>query len=151
MRHLLIVSAIAFALADRSAEAGAPVELEMLDGRTLSGELVGFSTDEIVVRSVAGEETFPTADLLAVRLGERQPGPTEGATAWLELTDGSTLPATRFSVSGDQARTDLVDGSELEVPTRSIASVKLMRQDEEIARQWDSIVAGNIATAAASV
>jgi len=139
MSGLLIAMTVLLASADLSAEAATTVEIELLDSRTFAGALVELSADQIVIESATGEETFPTADLLTLRLDRQSTDETKPASVWLELTDGSTLPGTLFSVSGAKASFVATGGSELEVPTRSIAAVRLMQQDEEIARQWGRI------------
>ena len=139
MMRLLIAFTLLLVAAGPSAGGAALVDVELLDGRTLSGTLVDVSAEQVVVISAAGEETLPTAGLLALRLNQPPADEATGASVWVELTDGSTLPATRYSVTGANAVIVAIDGSELEVPTRLITAVKLKQQDEEIARQWGQI------------
>ena len=144
MTSLLVVGALMLA-AQLSAEPGALVEVETLDGHTSTGELVSFSLGEVVVQSAADRKIFPIAQLLAVRFSSQPASSTKLPSVWIELTDGSTLLATRFSVAEGEAMVTAIDGSELALPTRSIATVKFKQQDAEITKQWGRILQADTA------
>jgi hypothetical protein len=132
--------------------AAVDVELTTLAETRVSGRLVRVSTEDMVLTTGDGEQRFLAKDILAVR--SLAPATTEklaAPTVWIELIDGSRLPASSYTVAGGSAQVTLTGGKLLEVPTRAIGAVRLQDHDSDIARtsqlprQWAEIRAARAA------
>ena len=60
-------------------------------------------------------------------------------TIWIDLLDGSRLHAVSYTVSDGKARIGLATGQTVELPTRSIHTVRFHQQTPELATQWREI------------
>jgi hypothetical protein len=65
---------------------------------------------------------------------------------WVDLLDGSRLLAEAYTAAAGKATVQLVGGEKIEIPTRSIQSVRLRQQDADLALQWRAIVASERAS-----
>ena len=85
------------------------VEVETLDGQKAQGEVSSWTTDQLVVKTAEGEQTFLREKLLAVRAAS-EPKTADGeASVWMELTDGTSLVvATRASCSSSARSSSVV-------------------------------------------
>src|SRR5262249_52733369 len=76
--------------------------LKKLDGTTVTGEVVGISDKEVVLRADGTDKTVPVEQVLQIDLG--QAGKVAAAKySDVELTDGSLLHCTQVALKGNQA------------------------------------------------
>lgn len=128
--------------------AGPDVQVSTLAGAREGGELVRLTSDEVAIRNDNREQVFPAAQLLSLIPSQVATASNERPTSvWLELVDGSRLLATSYTTTGGTAKVNLRGGASIDVPTRSIRSVRLQDHDSELARtsnlsrQWSEILA----------
>lgn len=123
------------------------VQVSTLAGAQASGALVSMDSNQAIVRTTAGEERFEAGDLLAIKIPSALPGDKIPPAVWIELVDGSLVLATHYTTTGGLARAQLLSGESIDIPTRSIRSVRLQSHDSELARQsqlakqWRDILA----------
>ena len=125
-----------------AALAAAPeVKLRPLDGASVNGTLTKLSSANVKLETKDGEKSLPVAAIMwvefAAALSNEQP------TAWIELLDGSRIVATAYTAAGGRAQIVLASGQTVELPTRSIHTVRFRAQTPELAGQWREITAQN--------
>lgn len=118
---------------------GADVTVKPLAGEAVQGTLVALSGQEVVVQTSGGPQKLATSDVLAVDFAADKSA--DKPAVWVDLLDGSKLLADSYSAATGKAAVQLVGGVKVEIPTRSILSVRFRGQDAELAGQWRSIVA----------
>ncbi len=135
---------IALALASSAVAPAAEVEVKLLGGaETVTGELASLGSDVAVV-TPQGRKAVPGQHVLSVDFSPATPS---GKPAvWVELIDGSKLQATQIAAEQGKAQVELVGGTKVEFPARSIRSVRFREQDADLSRQWREI--GNSAAMA---
>jgi len=115
----------------------AEVEVKLLGGREpVSGELAALG-EEIAIITADGRQTVSGKDVLSVDFAALAPA--EKPSAWVELIDGSKLQAVQITSAGGKAQIELIGGTKVEVPSRSLRSVRLKAQDADLARQWREV------------
>jgi len=121
--------------------AAAPqVEVQTLDGRTLSGSLVELDSQRLTLETPGGRVPLPSGELLLLVFKEPPVSLDQPPQVWAELVDGSSLVGTEFTAGGGTARIKLRDGSTVEVPTAGLATVRLGEQSAQVAAEWSRIV-----------
>jgi len=118
------------------------VEVEVLEGSGVSGTLVELSSEQLVVDDAGKKTTLPVKTLSKVTPVAPPAAFSAKAAVSVELVDGSTLKASRYSVAGGKAQIELLGGENVEVETRSIRSV-LLKADtnkDKLAVQWQEIL-----------
>jgi hypothetical protein len=98
------------------------------------------TAEQLVVDTPAGPKQFAASDLLGVELAATRPA--DKPAVWIELLDGSKLMAATYTAAAGKASVLLVGGVTVDMPTRSIHSVRYRQQETELAQQWREIVAG---------
>ncbi len=122
-----------------------------LDGDSVKGEIVGLSADTLALKTDGEDRMFAVRDLLSVtpqHNGSSSNAPVGTFSgAIVELIDGSRLLGTRYTVANSKAKLKLTNGTEVEIPTRAILSVRLKSHDNrpELKQQWSDIVGSKIA------
>ena len=127
------------------AGAGAEPEFELRTtaGDRRSGKLVQFSSDSIESETASGRQSV-SADLLASLKPLSPPAALEQKPAvWLELVDGSLVPAASYAVDERRATIKSLAGDETTLPTSAIASVRFNEQTPALAAQWAEIAAAD--------
>jgi hypothetical protein len=122
--------------------AALPFEARSLDGTTIAGELTSLSRSEAVLQSDAGPVTLPLAKLASLMPASPGETPAESAGIWIELRDGSRLPAAAYEVANAKARIRGLTENPSVIPTSAIYWVRFGRTaDEEpnLAQQWSDI------------
>ena len=117
----------------------ADAQVRPLSGETLEGKIIQLTAEQVVVETKDGPKSISTTELMAVEFTQAKP--TEKPTVWIDLVDGSRLVATSYAVTSGKASVDLIGGWTVEIPTRSITSVRFRQQDADLARQWREILA----------
>ena len=123
----------------QSLYAGPAATVIPLAGESVTGQLSSLNVDQVVAETAAGTRKFAGSDLLAVEFSTAKPA--DKPTVWVELLDGSKLLATAYTVASGKANAVLVGGVMVEIPTRSIHSVRFRQQDTQLSDQWREIVA----------
>lgn len=126
LRTVLLVATIA--VQARAAE------VQTLSGKTYKGDLKSLAADKVVIKTEAGDEAIPTADLLSIDLSAST-GPRE-AYSEVELSDGSVLACTAFAFKGDQAELTLVGGLAVKAPLAAVATVLKDAHDPATKHEW---------------
>ncbi|MDX1944019.1 MAG: NPCBM/NEW2 domain-containing protein [Pirellulaceae bacterium] len=132
--HFAVLSLTLAALA-------ADAKVVPLAGAPLEGKLSAVSGAGVTIETGSGPRTIPAADLLAIEFPSPAK-PVDKPTLWIDLLDGSQLLADGYAAADGKSTIDLVGGPSLEVPTRSIATVRFRQQDDDLAEQWRAIVTG---------
>ena len=101
LRTLLVVLALA--------PTAAAAELATLDGKKLTGEIVGISGNELTFKSPAGEEKFLVTTIASVVTGPAPKALDTGMKhATVELTDGSLFRCSEVAIKGDAVELKLL-------------------------------------------
>ncbi len=131
-----------FILAALVAAPGLEIEVVPIDGDPMKGTLVNLSSDVVTIKLAEGDQMLSARDLLSV--APLYPFPSfSKPVVWVELLDGSRIPATEFTSRDRKATVELVGGQKVEVETRSIHSVLLKSQENqlELQKAWRKIQA----------
>ena len=127
--------------------AAAPVQaatITPLAGEPVTGKVVRLTNEQVAVETASGPRQFVASDLLALEFSVD--GVFSAASAdskpavWIELIDGSKLLATSYTTSAGKASIGLAGGIAVEIPTRSIQTVRMRQQDAQLAQQWRDIL-----------
>lgn len=127
--------------------AGPQASVTTLTGDQVVGQLVRAGTEEIALSTAAGERSFAAAEILSLKLKQANNAPPQKAAVWLELIDGSQLQATECLIAKGIARATLLGGNSIDLPTRSLQTVRLQDHESDVARQgrlarqWQDIIA----------
>jgi NPCBM/NEW2 domain len=113
------------------------VTVRPLDGDSLKGRLTKLSGSQLTLATSSGPQQLETAKLMWVEFPAPPPG--RKVTTWIELLDGSRLSAVGYTASEGKARIELAHGQSIELPTRSIHTVRFQQQTPELAVQWREI------------
>ena len=131
---------IAFTLAaSEDVAARDDVKVKTLTGEAAAGQLMSLSAEKAVLKTESGNREFRREDLLSIEAAAAPRA--EKAAVWIELVDGSMLVAAEYLVTAGKAQIELLGGQKIDIPARSVTSVRLRTQDAELAQQWRSIVA----------
>lgn len=109
------------------------------DGKALVGELTRCSAESLTILGPAGETTFALSRLASLEAVLAPARPPAAARAWVELVDGSVVPAVSFSATKGQASVVLPGGATLAAPIKSLDVVRLCELDAALADQWASL------------
>lgn len=127
--------------------AGPPASVTTLGGQQVAGQVLRASTDEIVLNTADGEQSFAATEILSLKLTAAESAPRTPARVWIELIDGSQLQASECAVAKGVARATLLGGQSIDIPTRSLQTVRLqdheseLAQQSRLARQWRDLLA----------
>jgi hypothetical protein len=113
-------------------------DITTLTGKKLSGDLVSLTAKGVTLKSAAGEQTVPIAELLLVDLGPESPG--RDAFTEVELADGSTLACSAVSLQGAQATLTLKSGSVVTCPLANIASILNNAHEPAVRQEWRQLL-----------
>jgi hypothetical protein len=122
----------------------ADVQVQLLRGETLTGELTNISAEKITIASSGKPQTIPAPEVLAVEfpasLRDEEP-----ARLWLDLLDGSQVKAAGLTLSAGKATIELVGGERLEgISSRAIRAVRFRpAEDNALSAAWSEILAGS--------
>lgn len=114
------------------------VTVEPLEGKPLHGRLVELSGERIVIENDNGRQTLDPKQLQSVQLDSVSVA--ERPQVWVNLIDGSVLPSRSYQSVGGKASVETLQGERIELPTRSVRSVRFMAQSSEIATQWQDLL-----------
>lgn len=123
---------------------GVDVEAKPLAGPEITGTLVSLSADTLVVKTAQGEKSLGVRELQSVGRPGKTPESVERAKVWVDLIDGSELTGNKYVAAAGKATFTLLGGATVEIPTRSIRSVRLHEKptDATLQKEWSEIVEG---------
>ena len=120
------------------------VQVNTLDGRTVKGTLESMTGEGIVVKTADGPSTLKSGDLHSLSLSSAGEDSAKKPSAWVELVDGSRVPAAKFLVKDGKATISLLDGAELAVSVKQVRSVRYSKLDEPDAEVAQVQAAGDL-------
>lgn len=120
----------------------ADVQVQLLRGDTVSGELIAVSAEKISVSVAGTSQVIPAPEALAVDFSPAMDQ--ETPHIWLDLLDGSRVIAAGLSLSGGKATIEFLGGEKLtDVPARAIRAIRFRAADDDrLNASWNDILAG---------
>lgn len=115
------------------------LSVQSMDGVVAHGSLVSIQDGTLVLQTEEGLQEVPLSELQKIDFSADEKAPTEPATAWLQLVDGSRLATASYETSGDDARIRFTNGDELDLPLRTVHTVRFGKQNHAQAAAWDRI------------
>jgi hypothetical protein len=125
---LLVLSALA---------ADADVTVRPLVGDSVKGKLAELSAEKVTLQTSDGPQRLETSKLMWIELPAA--GNVPKPTIWIDLLDGSRVHASGYTAANGKARITLPTRQIIEVPTRSVRTVRFNQQTPELATQWREI------------
>jgi NPCBM/NEW2 domain len=115
-----------------------------LDGDSVVGELRGWDERQLILATPSGEQAVAIDELVSLRLAAVSSDGDEEPASYVELTDGTLLPADDIRVAGGRlSMTVAAPGSDqkepLIVPARLVAAVRLTALKPAAAELWQEI------------
>jgi hypothetical protein len=142
VRILVIAGFAALPTLARSQE----VTATHLDGTAVSGQLHGWSGNDIVLVRADGEVRLQTDHLVSLRWPSPGPSVTgrEANGGLVELTDGTVLPMKEFAANEATATIEIsapppAKGQTMTLPLRQVVVVRSGRFEPQIEQQWEEI------------
>lgn len=126
-----------------TAAAPSTMELQTLDGQTLVGLLVEATPERLTFDTANGRVSIDTEKVVSLSATQKPSGARHATRVVVELTDGSTIRARQYTVSGTHATIGLSDGESLESPTVAIASVQTQMDSGALATEWKRVAGMN--------
>src|SRR6476646_598493 len=108
-----------------------------LEGDSIKGRLAELGSDEIKI--AVGDNIRDLAPSKLMWLEFVASGEAQKTSVWLELIDGSRVSAATYLARDGKATIGLATGQTIEMPTRSIRTVRFQQQSPELAVQWREI------------
>ena len=114
-------------------------EVQMLDGRTVTGPLVELTADRVTVAAKEGNVSLDVQAVLTL-VPKQKPKPAlRNADAVVELTDGSIIRGRQYLAHGSRARITLADGPMVEVPVAAVRTVQLQQSFATLGAEWSRL------------
>lgn len=124
-----------------SADAATDVKVDRLDGVTVIGPLLAIESGQLTVATDKDRQAMGFSEILSVTVEEPGAPSSPAPRVWIQLTDGSRVQASAFRESDETATIHLRGGDRLEIPTRSVRSVRLNPPRKAVDGQWNEILA----------
>jgi hypothetical protein len=115
-------------------------ETRTLDGKTLTGGLVGLDAQRLRIESPQGETSLEVEKLVAISNKQPSVGAAKSNSVSVELQDGSVVVCQQYTSAAGRAKLALFDGPVLEIPVRDVVSVRLQRESEALAAEWTRLL-----------
>lgn len=137
------ISATALLLLAAVPAADIAVQVQLLRGETLSGELTSVSAEKVAVAVSGSDQSIPAPEVLSVEFPAAT-AESEQPRVWIELLDGSRLNAASVSLAMGKATIELPGGDRIaDVPARAIRAIRFNNPDDPlVAATWSEILAG---------
>lgn len=130
-------------IAASTISAAVTVDVETLDGRTLSGELHELSADQIGLRTSVGDEKLPYDALMRVDIEGEEAPPAEGG-AQLLLADGTQLDVKKYTLENRTFVVDSAGFSMFEVPAAALRLLRFNADQRSFDARWDELLGEKI-------
>jgi hypothetical protein len=138
-----IAVAAAFLSAALATAAEPSVTARPLEGDSVKGRLVELGADAIKIAVGQDIRELTPSKLMWIEFAV--PGQAQKPSIWLELVDGSRVTAVTYLAREGKATLGLATGQTLEMPTRSIRTVRFQSQSPELSGQWREITSSTAA------
>ncbi len=115
------------------------LSVQSMDGAVAHGSLVSIRDGIVALETEEGLREIPLSELQNIEFSADEKIPTNPATAWLRLVDGSRLATTFYETSGDDARIRFTNGRALDVPLRTVRAVRFGKHNAAQTAAWDRI------------
>ena len=122
----------------------ADVEIQTLDGRTISGALSDLTEDRVALDDGSRSVELPIAQLQSLSFANRASAPESGPPVWIELVDGTLLAGRSFRAVDGQATIAPIRGEDATTPVAAIQSIRFKSQTDAQLRQWHEIRKANV-------
>lgn len=116
----------------------ADVQVEVLEGPAMSGELKTLDEDSLTIVVDGAEVTRAVEDVLKVTFAA--PSPTATDPLQVVLHDGSTVAARQISATADEVSTTATAVAELAIPRKLVRGVLLQTIENAQQPQWDAFL-----------
>jgi hypothetical protein len=119
------------------------LQVQPVAGPVVTGQLTALDSSRMGLKTAEGDASFPLDDLFWAAPAEAPEVKPAEAPVRIELTDGSRLLASAYTVDRGTAKVRLASEEAIDVRTRSIHSVLLKSHQGEpaLAEQWAQILA----------
>jgi len=121
------------------AEEPIKVEVEILGGKTVKGDLTSIDATEVTVKTETGVEKIPVKEVLAVNMN-RQAKALPKQYALAELTDGTKLYCESIGMKKDVVLLKLTNGASVEAPMKLVKYVLRDAHDEAVMKKWEALL-----------
>ncbi|MGA2253226.1 MAG: NPCBM/NEW2 domain-containing protein [Thermoguttaceae bacterium] len=123
-----------------SAVTAAPqFDVQLLDGSRVSGRLVRWDAQQLVLDASTGRTTLDADKLASVTPQSPPAGPTAKRAMWVDLVDGSQLVAAEYTAEKGRAKITFSTTEVMEVPTAEIDAVRLQPASDATSLEWSRI------------
>lgn len=133
MIHILVMATLV--------STGAEVQVQHLDGAVERGRLVSLEPDQLSIEIDGVATPIPFSRVLRIVPKQEASPPKDVPQVWVALRDGSRVVGTAYRQSDGLARVVLLGGETLELPTKTVRSVRLHAPAPDLQTQWEGIVA----------
>ncbi len=117
-----------------------PFEAQTLAGRTVVGPIDALDADRVVIDTADGPAAIAIDELIRLTPQQVSEPATGRSAVRIELRDGSSVAAEGYTVHGDRATFALPGSQSVELPVRSVGSVRLQPHSDAVADQWTHIL-----------
>lgn len=119
------------------ATVGMGADLRLLNGKTVTGDLVSINGKEIVLKTSSGDIATPLAQVLQLDLPELVAQPKKDLKyTEVELTDGSLLHCAKVVLKGMQVELTPLSGQVVKLPLEAIRYLLNDAEEEKVRKDW---------------
>jgi hypothetical protein len=119
-------------------------EVRTLDNKTITGKIVSVTEKEVTTATDKGEVVTPIQQVIAIELnaGKARTGVPPGTKySEVRLIDDTTLLCSKVDLAKDSLQLTLLSGQQAKVRLNDLVSVLHGAQNQNIRKEWDSILA----------
>jgi len=116
--------------------AAADVELTPLGAPPVKGEVTQWTSEKIVVKTAAGEQSYETPRIHSLKFGGGSAAKPPAADVTIQLLDGSELRAASYQAKSGKASGKLANGGDYEFRTRAIRAVRFKPAVADLREAW---------------
>jgi hypothetical protein len=113
---------------------------QTVDGRQIQGALIGWTKQRLVLRSGNREEQLLLDQLLSVTPSKASPPGQTADTAWVTLTDGTTLAARSYMAGPEKSTATTNRAGRLNLPAASVHHVRFRAAPPGMQKRWEEIL-----------
>jgi hypothetical protein len=118
------------------ASVGLGADLRTLKGEVRKGEVKSITEKEVVLTADGKDVTIPVEEVLQIDYAPLGKLPAGDKWADVELTDGTLLHCSAFTIKGKQLEMKLLAGPEVKLPLAAVANVLNDAQVEKYRKEW---------------
>ncbi len=133
---LALLFSVSIAWSAEPAPAKSIAELHTLKGEIVKGELDNITDKEIVLKQDGKSTATPLPQVLKLDFPAVNPVKLEGHYSDVELTDGSRLHCTEWTIKGKQVELKTMAGQQIKLPLSAVANILNDAQDEKYRKDW---------------